>query len=317
MRLFEHANYPFLQWRRRAYVVSAILILGGVAMMVRNAVQYGSWLNYGIDFTGGTTVVVRFDRPVAVEDIRAVAPEWEISRFGSEREFLIRFGGFQQELGQDAAARVRQALGRRFPANSFAIDRVEAVGPKVGQELQRKALVALIVANLLTLVYLAIRFEWRFGVAAVGATVHDILITLGILAALRTTISTETVAAFLTIVGYSLNDTIVIFDRIRENLRAPGAGRHLEETLNRSINETLSRTALTGGSALATLVSLIVFGGPVIREFAVVLALGIIVGTFSSIFVATPILYEIERRWPSPQLQGARTPTVRAAGARR
>jgi preprotein translocase subunit SecF len=317
MRLFEHANYPFLQWRRRAYILSAVLILGGVAMMVRNAVQYGSWLNYGIDFTGGTTVVVRFDRPVAVEQIRAVAPDWEISHFGSDREVLIRFGGFQQALGQDAAARVTEALRRRFPAGSFDIERVEAVGPKVGQELQRKALIALAMANLLTLVYLAIRFEWRFGVAAVAATVHDILITLGILATLRTTISTETVAAFLTIVGYSLNDTIVIFDRIRENLRQPGAGRHLAETLNRSVNETLSRTALTGGSALATLLSLMIFGGPVIREFAVVLTLGIVVGTFSSIFVATPILYEIEQRWPSPQLQGARVPAARTAGARR
>lgn len=296
MRVFENADYPFLQWRKRAYVVSALLLIAGVAAMILNTARTGSWLNYGVDFSGGTLVQVDFNRPTTVEQIRAVNPGWEISRFGTEEEFIIRMPTFNQEVGADAAQAVRTSLGERFPAGSFEVVRTEAVGPKVGAELQERALLAILFSLLLTLVYLAFRFQWRFGVAAVIATTHDILITLGFLALLQSEISVGTVAAFLTIVGYSLNDTIIVFDRIRENLAKPGGVRDYMQVLNRSINETLPRTMLTSGTTLVTLLSLFIFGGAVIRDFALVLILGIVIGTFSSIFVAAPALFELHKR---------------------
>lgn len=296
MRVFENADYPFLQWRTRAYVVSGLLLLAGIAAMVVSTVRTGTWLNYGVDFAGGTLVQIDFNRPTTVEQIRAASPGWEISRFGTEEEFIIRMPTFNQEAGADAAQAVRATLGERFPAGSFEVVRTEAVGPKVGAELQQRALLAILFSLALTLVYLAFRFEWRFGVAAVIATTHDILVTLGFLALLRNEISVGTVAAFLTIVGYSLNDTIIVFDRIRENLRLPGGPRDYMTVLNRSINQTLPRTVLTSGTTLVTLLSLFLFGGAIIRDFALVLILGVVIGTFSSIFVAAPALFELHRR---------------------
>ncbi|MDQ3308927.1 MAG: protein translocase subunit SecF [Gemmatimonadota bacterium] len=303
MKIFANARYPFLEWRRKAYLVSAVLLALGLVAMGTNYARTGSWLNYGVDFTGGTLVQLDFNQATSVERIRATAagagvPQWEITRFGGADEFVIRMPTFEQAPGTDASQRVSQVLSRGFQPNEFRVVRTEAVGPKVGRELQQRALLAILASFAATLLYLAIRFEWRFGLAAIIATAHDILITLGVLAASRSEISLGTVAAFLTIVGYSLNDTIVVFDRIRENLGKPRTGRSYMEVLNASINETLSRTLLTGGSSLATLGALFFFGGPVIRNFAWVLILGIIIGTFSSIFVAAPALYEIERRWP-------------------
>lgn len=304
MRLFEHAKYPFLEWRTRAYIITAILLLVGFGAMATNYARNGSWLNYGVDFTGGSLVQVDFTRPTTVEQIRSAAArggngDWEITQFGGRDQYLIRMPEFEQAAGRDAAQNVARVLSTGYAANDFRVVRTEAVGPKVGNELQARALLAILASFLATLIYLAIRFEWRFGVAAIAATAHDILITLGFLALLRSEISLGTVAAFLTIVGYSLNDTIVVFDRIRENLAKPRHGRSYMEMLNLSINETLPRTVLTGTTSLATLLSLYIFGGAVIRDFALVLMLGILIGTFSSIFVASPVLYLIEQKWPN------------------
>lgn len=299
MRIFSNARFPFLEWRRRAYVISGALLLAGIAAMVYNVATTGSWLNYGVDFAGGTLVQIRFEQPTTVDQIRRVDPAWVITRLGEadENEFLIRMASFSEDLDAGAAARVGEQLEPIF-GDDYRIVRTEAVGPKVGAELQQRALVAILISFVLTLIYLAFRFQWRFGVAAVIATAHDVVVTLGFLALLRSEISVATVAAFLTIVGYSLNDTIIIFDRIRENRAKPARGASLFEILNRSINETLPRTLLTSGTTLATLFSLYLFGGEVIRPFALVLILGIAIGTFSSIFVASPALYAIEKRWP-------------------
>ena len=319
MRIFENASYPFLSWRRKAFVVTAVLLVLTVAAMLRNIVDADirSWLNYGVDFTGGTIVQVSFDQPTDVEAIRAAGggSGWEIYRYGSEEEFIIRMATFAQGTEQDAAQVVNQTLAPEFGEGNFQVVRTEAVGPKVGAELQQKALLAILLSLGATLLYLWYRFEWRFGAAAVVATVHDIFITLGFLAILRTEISLGTVAALLTIVGYSLNDTIVVFDRIRENLGLPHRGQSFADIVNRSINETLPRTVLTGVSTLGTLFALLIFGGPVIRDFALVLILGIVIGTFSSIFVASPVLYLIEQKWPRKTQRGGAAP--RAAGARR
>ena len=183
--------------------------------------------------------------------------------------------------------------------------RTEAVGPKVGRELQGKALVAILASFLVTLVYLAFRFEWRFGLAAVLATAHDIVATIAFMTYLNLEISLIVVAAVLTVLGYSLNDTIVIFDRVRENLRKYRR-QHLVDILNLSINETLPRTVLTGGTTLATALVLSFWAGDVIKPFALILSFGIVVGTFSSIYVASPILLAIERRWPGQDARGVR-----------
>lgn len=300
MRFFADADYPFLRWRKRAYLVSGLLLALGIGGMIYNAATTGSWLNYGVDFTGGTLVHVDFRGQTSVDQIRQINPGWQITRFGDpgENEFIIRMPTFSEDLEVDMSQQVSTQLASVFGEDAFQIVRTEAVGPKVGSELQERALIAILISFVLTLAYLAIRFEWRFGVASLVPTTHDILVTLGFLAVLRSEISVGTVAAFLTIVGYSLNDTIIVFDRIRENLAKPLRGMTFMNIIDRSINETLPRTILTTGTTLATLTSLYLFGGAVIREFALVLILGIGVGTFSSIFVAAPALYAIEKKWP-------------------
>ena len=297
MRLFDQAKYSFIERRQRAYVFSAVLILTGIGAMIYNVVSIGSWQDYGVDFTGGFLIQVQFDEPATAGQLRGVLGGSQITRFGEENEFTIR-----APLGNDNVETVRERiqgqLQTEFGSGTFTIVRTETVTPKIGEELQQKAALAILYSFILTLIYIAIRFELRFGLAAVIATAHDILITLGFLALFRVEIALPTVAAILTIVGYSLNDTIVVFDRIRENLNAKGGRREDPKVLvNRSINETLPRTVLTSGTTLAVLVALLVVGGVVIRDFTVVLILGVLVGTYSSIFVAAPALLEIQKRF--------------------
>jgi preprotein translocase subunit SecF len=302
MRIFEHADYRFLENRKKAYAFSGILGLVSVAAMVFNLVAIGSWLNYGVDFTGGSLVQVRFTDAVTDAELRAAlggstAPP--ITSFGEEdaHEFVIR-APLDEGVSITAVAEdIRAQISANLPGRSFEVVRTELVGAKVGNELQGRAGLAILISFLLTLVYLAVRFEFRFGLAAVIATLHDIVLSLGLLAVLRLEISLATVAALLTIVGYSLNDKIVVFDRIRENLQAKGGRkRDFIELLNRSINETLPRTVLTGGCTLAVLIALNVLGGPVIREFALLMFFGIVCGTYSSIFIGSPALVEIQKR---------------------
>lgn len=301
MRLFANANFDFLGKRRTALTLSGVALVALLAVSIVWQFGRGSWLNYGVDFSGGTIVQVHFTEPTSVGDLREmvtpVAPGTEITRFGAENEFLFRAPGFTEE-GTAISEQIVQTLGENFPANSFEVTRTEAVGPKVGGELQQKALVAIILSLLATLAYLAVRFEWRFGLAAVGATAHDLILTLLLISAFRLEVSLTTVAAVLTVIGYSLNDTIIVFDRVRENLK--GAGRRQEriEVLNRSINETLPRTVLTSGTTLATLLALFLIGGGPIQDFALILILGIVIGTYSSIFIGSPLLHYIEQRWP-------------------
>jgi preprotein translocase subunit SecF len=190
---------------------------------------------------------------------------------------------------------------------NYVIQRTEAVGPKVGGELRQKAFMAIFLSFFAVLAYLAYRFEWRFGLAAVIATAHDILATIAFIGVMRLEVSLVVVGAVLSMVGYSLNDTIIIFDRVRENLRKHKKAT-FAEILNRSINETLPRSILTHGTSLATLTALAIFGGEVIRPFALVMFFGVFTGTFSSIYIASPVLMAIEQRWPGPDVRGARTP---------
>jgi len=300
MWIFHGSDYRFIEKKKFGYVVSGATVLVGVVAMLFNVFTMGSWQNYGVDFTGGTLIQVRFDEAVTASDLRealggAEAPP--ITRFGEEHEFVIRApiveGVEVETVANDLEAELNQA-----GVGSFTVVRTELVGPTIGQELQQKAALAILFSFVSTLIYLAIRFEFRFGLAAVVATVHDILITLGFLALFRVEIALPTVAAILTIVGYSLNDTIVVFDRIRENRNKKGGRRENQiDLVNRSINENLPRTVMTSVTTLGVLLALLFLGGAVIRDFTLVLILGVVIGTYSSIFVASPALLEIQKRF--------------------
>jgi protein-export membrane protein SecD/preprotein translocase SecF subunit len=310
VRLFRDANYDFIAVRRYAYgVTGAILAVGLVALAIRG-------INYSVEFTGGTLVQVK--APAATDQqLRAGLGanglgNAEIQPFGAPGEFVIRVRvgetAADAENTQAARVAVNDALTKTLGAQGFEILRTEAVGAKVGGELQRQAFLAIFLSFFAVLAYLAYRFEWRFGLAAVIATAHDVLMTIAFLAVMRIEVSLVVVAAFLTMVGYSLNDTIIIFDRVRENLHKFRRDDFIS-ILNRSINQTLPRSILTHGTTLATLLALAFFGGEVIRPFSLVMFFGVFTGTFSSIFIAAPVLLLIERRWPGTDARG-----VRAAG---
>ena len=301
MWLFHESKYEFIRLRRKAYVVSGVVLALGLAGIALNLVRTGTWQNYGVDFTGGVLVQVRFNQATSDSELRQAlggvdAPP--ITRFGGENEFVVRAPVNEGSDLDEVAAGIASQVAATYGADAFEIVRRESVGKKIGDELEGQAAMAILFSFLLTLLYIAIRFEIRFGVAAIIATAHDILITLGLLALFRVEISLPTVAAILTILGYSLNDTIVVFDRIRENLNRRGGRREDPYRLvNRSINETLPRTVLTSGTTLAVLLSLLVLGGAVLRPFTMVLILGVLIGTYSSIFIASPALLEIQKRY--------------------
>jgi preprotein translocase subunit SecF len=301
LRILHNTHYDFIRhWR---------LALGFVAAFILPAVVWVaiSGFNYSIEFTGGTLMQLEFQQAPDVGAMRsrlsdAGVGNVEIQTFGTPRDIVVRAQDAstvaRQEQGAEAVAQtIRTALDAEFGADAYRVVRTEAVGPKVGSELRQQAIIALLISFAITLVYLAWRFEWRFGVAALVATIHDIAATIAFMKYMNLEVSLFVVGAILTVVGYSLNDTIVVFDRVRENLRSHRKPE-LVELLNRSVNETLPRTVMTGTTTLATLLALLIFGGQVIRPFAWVLLFGIIVGTFSSVFVASPVLLWIERRWP-------------------
>ena len=306
MRLFANANYDFLGQRRWAYGLSiAFTLLGIIVLLVRG-------VNYSVEFTGGTLVQVQTRTPADVGALRNALqargiPNAEIQTFGSDREVAVRARvareGSDANDTQATAEAVGQALDATLGTGNYQILRTEAVGPKVGGELRQQAVLAILMSFLAVLAYLAYRFEWRFGVAAVVATAHDITAAIAFIGLARLEVSLFVVAGLLTIVGYSLNDTIVIFDRIRENLHKRKR-ESFESILNRSINETLPRTFFTGTTALGSLIALSVLGGDVVRPFALLMLFGVIVGTFSSIYIASPVLLWIETRWPGPDARG-------------
>ncbi|MBW3554332.1 MAG: protein translocase subunit SecF [Gemmatimonadetes bacterium] len=297
MRLFENADYKFIERRKPAYLVSALILGVSILGMLLFQVTGSSWVNYGVDFTGGTLVQVVFEEPTTVNELRSTLSGFQadITRFGGENEFLIRVPEFAEE-GTEVSQIVVGVLEEEYGAGDFEVIRTEAVGPKIGDELQQKALIAIALSLLLTLIYLAFRFEWRFGVAAVIATFHDMIFALGFISLFRLEVSVTTVAAVLTIIGYSLNDTIIIFDRIRENVKRFGRRDEYINLLNRSINDVLPRTVMTSGTTLAVLLALFLLGGAIIRDFALILIVGVVIGTYSSVFVAAPALLEIEQR---------------------
>ena len=319
MRLFAHANYDFLRRRNIAYLITLVLTIPGLIYVLIRGV------NYSVEFTGGTLMQVQAEKPVDVSAVRAALAARgiegaEIQAFGSDRELVIRArvakAGTDADDTQATAAALQEALDAALGKGAYTILRTEAVGPKVGGELREKAAMAILLSFVAVLLYLAYRFEWRFGVAAVLATAHDILASIAFIGIVRLEVSLFVVAGLMTIIGYSLNDTIVIFDRIRENLHLRKRDQ-FEDILNRSINETLPRTVFTGSTALGSLLALSILGGDVVRPFALLMLFGVIVGTFSSIFIAAPALLEIEKRWPGPAARGHLAPKAPAVPARK
>jgi preprotein translocase subunit SecF len=320
-RLFANANYDFINRRKKAYILSGVALLLALATAAIWQFREGTWLNYGVDFTGGGMVQVEIAGQHTSGEIRQIigerVPGSQVTEFGGANEFLIRTPMLADDAATGGSDAAIATLNETYGAENVNVLRTEAVSARVGGELQTRALLAILISFVATLIYIAFRFEWRFGVAAIIATLHDIVLALAFMAVLRLEINLPTVAAFLTIVGYSLNDTIVIFDRIRENL-STGWRKDFIGILNKSINETLPRTVMTSGTTLITLFSLYLFGGVVIRDFALILIAGIILGTYSSIFVASPALLEIEKRWPHEQKKTVRrgSPAKRSATTR-
>ena len=297
LRILHDTKIDFIKSWRIAVGLTAVFIAAGLIFLGIHGI------NKSIEFTGGTLMQVSFKTPPDAGVVRGTVDAAgytgaEIQPFGSPREFTIRAAGHDASAAVEKTARdIETALKAKFGAGEVTVVRTEIVGPKVGDELSRNAVIAIVISLFVTMLYLAFRFEWRFGVAAVLATAHDLLSTLAFLAIMRLEVSLTVVAALLTVIGYSLNDTIIIFDRVRENLRK-ARPEPLYDVLNRSINETLPRSVLTHVTVAAATLSLLLFAGEVIRPFSWIMLFGIVTGTFSSIYVAGPILLWIERKWP-------------------
>ena len=295
LRILHDTKYDFIRYWKQAAILTIAWIVIGLGFLAIHGV------NYSIEFTGGTLMQLSFKQPPRIDDIRSTVdgagyPGSEITKFGSDTEYVVRAQRHTSAASDSTARNIAAALKQRF-GNNVVVGRTEFVGARVGGELRTKAALAVLISFVVTLIYLAVRFEWRFGLAAVVATAHDVLTTLAFLAMLRLEVSLTVVAAILTVIGYSLNDTIIIFDRVRENLRKQRK-ESLREVLNRSINETLPRSVLTHATTLAATLALLLFAGEVIRPFAWIMAFGIFTGTFSSIYVAGALLLWIERKWP-------------------
>ncbi len=301
LRILHDTHIDFIRlWKWAAGLMAVFLVPALILIPLQG-------FNYSIEFTGGTALRLKFKQAPNLADVRSTLSERgvsgaEILSFGGPDELIIRAQTSEQIAAQEAGAgtvqkQIRDALDARFGAGSYEVLGTDAVSPRIGSELRGQATIALLIAFALTLMYLAWRFEWRFSVAAVLATVHDIIATLAFMKYMNLEISVFVVGAILTVIGYSMNDKVVVFDRVRENLKS-AKKESLYELLNRSVNETLPRTVMTGSTTLACLLALLIFGGEVIRPFSWIMIFGIVIGTFSSIYVAAPILLWIERKFP-------------------
>jgi preprotein translocase SecF subunit len=292
----DRTSIPFIRYQRLGYAISGALIAVSLLLLPTKG------LNFGIDFQGGILIEVRVPGPAAdLSAMRATLGglglgEVALQEFGQPTDVLIRIerqaGG--EEAQQAAVDRVRAALAERF-GNDISYRRVEFVGPKVSGDLFWAGTQAVIYALIAILAYIWFRFEWQFAIGAIVALIHDVILTLGIFALLGLEFNLTTLAALLTIVGYSLNDTVVIYDRVRENLRRYKT-MSLPELIDRSINETLARTVMTSLTTLLALIALFVFGGPVIRGFTFAMIWGVLVGTYSTIYIASPLLLHLNLR---------------------
>ncbi|EPS5650709.1 protein translocase subunit SecF [Campylobacter coli] len=282
----EKKIYDFMRMRFAAISLSIVLFFGSIYLL------WDRGLQFGIDFSGGTLIQLKYDTAAPIPQIREILEKQGsfqnlfVTEFGSKEEITIRFLGSNDSLGSDIGEHISTLLK---DTGKFEVRRADVVGPKVGDELRNKGIMAIIVSLVAILIYIAIRFEWRFALAAIISEIHDVVITLGAISLFKIDVNLDTLAAVLTVLGYSLNDTIIIFDRIREGIKTSKKSE-LAPIINESVSATLSRTVLTSGLTLATVVILYFFGGEMIQGFSLALIVGIVVGTLSSIFVASPTL---------------------------
>lgn len=282
----EKKIYDFMRMRFAAISLSIVLFFGSIYLL------WDRGLQFGIDFSGGTLIQLKYDTAAPIPQIREILEKQgsfqnlSVTEFGSKEEITIRFLGSNDSLGSDIGEHISTLLK---DTGKFEVRRADVVGPKVGDELRNKGIMAIIVSLVAILIYIAIRFEWRFALAAIISEIHDVVITLGAISLFKIDVNLDTLAAVLTVLGYSLNDTIIIFDRIREGIKT-NKKSELAPIINESVSATLSRTVLTSGLTLATVAILYLFGGEMIQGFSLALIVGIVVGTLSSIFVASPTL---------------------------
>jgi preprotein translocase subunit SecF len=301
-QILEKTKIDFVGKRYYAFAVSGFLVLLGIAAIV---IMFLGKANLGIDFGGGTMIQGYFDEPMSIGNLRAAMSR---SGYGDafiqslRREkgnyFLIRVKTTTDEAVTKISQDILGLLAKEFPDNKFNLDSVDGIGPAVGKTLQRQARLAVLIALVGILIYIWIRFDFRFGIAATIATFHDVIVVFGLLFLLHREITLLVITALLTLAGYSLTDTVVVYDRIRENLRIFRKKGNFPGTINASINEVLSRTINTSLTTFLPVFILFVVGGEVVHDFCLTLMMGIIVGTYSSWFVASPIVLEWEKRSP-------------------
>lgn len=296
MRLFKQTNIDFIGKRKIWYIVSTVVTLSGIVVALLTGVKYG------IDFQGGSEVSVKFERPVDIGGVRAATEQGgltgaEIKFYGTQGTgVLIRVGDTGEKTS--VASVIKASLTKAYPDNHFTVLKEDKIGPKVGGEMRLNALYAVLASLLMLLIYIGFRFKFVYGVGAVVATIHDILVAFAAVVIVGNAfpqfgleINQSILAAFLTIVGFSVNDTVVIFDRIREDLTLY-KGENLVTIMNRAINQTLSRTVITSGTVFLIMIIFLFFGGDVLRGFAFTMTIGVITGTYSSIFVASALVID-------------------------
>ena len=286
LQILHKTNIDFMGWKNISFTVSGLLIALGIIGLIQ--VSRGK-ANLGIDFVGGTTMQLSFKDQMPVEKARTALDKSgfvgaSIQQVGEGNKILIRV-----RESEGTSDKIQNIFKQEFPANAFQVDSIMEIGPVIGKAVQRDALVAITVSMIAIILYIAFRFEFKFGVAAAIATIHDVLAVLGIFYILNWEINLLIVTALLTLAGYSLTDTVVVFDRIRENLKRNKKDA-LPQLVNNSINEVLSRTIITSLTVVIVLIPLVLFGGEVLHDFSIALLMGVIVGTYSSVFVASPIL---------------------------
>jgi preprotein translocase subunit SecF len=294
MQMFHNANYNFIRWRWHAIVLSLLVVAAGVVVIVTQGMPLG------IDFEGGTQLIVRFEEPVPLDRVREALPGDEVVQQyddPSRNEVLIRLpqvGGEEGQGLEQTSTSVEDAL-QKAGLPKFTVIGRDLVGPTIGADLQRRGIYATLASLAAITIYIGFRFRFSFAVGAIAATLHDLLVTVAFLAFFKYELSLNIVAAILTITGYSVNDTIVIFDRVRENLRAMRR-EPLEQVVNLSVNQTLSRTVITAGTTFLAVLSLYLFGGEVLEGFAFTMLVGIVSGTYSTVFIAAAIAIILSHR---------------------
>lgn len=293
LRFFpDKTTFNFMRHRKIGFIFSAILIVATISLF------FSRGLELGIDFTGGVLMDIRSEQAIDLSPLRTALAEGDfgevsLQHLGEEREILVRVQSDGSEGQAELVAQIKDVVSGSVPDAEYR--QIDYVGPSVGQELVRSGYMSLIVAFVAVLMYIWFRFEWQFGLGAVIALVHDAILTVGFFVLSGFDFGLTSIAAILTIIGYSINDSVVIYDRIRENMRRYKQ-RSLEDIINESINATLSRTLLTAGTTILAAGALVLFGGEVIKGFSAALLFGVVVGTYSSIYIAAPILIYLDAR---------------------